>query len=52
MKKHSYRGFGFYAMLVVVVVIVWLMLDARGNATDGYTMTEFRLKRTECIRCQ
>ena len=42
MKKHSYRGFGFYAMLVVVVVVVWMMLDARGNATDGYTMTEFQ----------
>lgn len=42
MKKHSYRGFGFYAMLVVVVVVVWLMLDARGDAADAYTMTEFQ----------
>lgn len=42
MKKHSYRGFGFYAMLVVVVVVVWLMLDARGDAADAYTMTDFQ----------
>ncbi len=42
MKKHSYRGFGFYAALVVVVVIVWLMLDARGDAAAAYTMTEFQ----------
>lgn len=42
MKKHSYRGFGFYAMLVVVVVVVWLMLDARGDAADSYTMKEFQ----------
>ncbi len=41
MNKRSYRGFGFYALLVVVVVIVWLMLDARQDAANAYTMTEF-----------
>ena len=41
MKKRSYRGFGFYALLVVVVVIVWLMLDARQGAANAYNMAEF-----------
>lgn len=41
MKKRNYRGFGFYAMLVVVVVVVWLMLDVRRDEANEYTMTEF-----------
>ena len=40
-KQSSYRGFGFYALLVVVVVIVWLMLDAREDASGAYTMAAF-----------
>ncbi len=40
MKKHSYRGFGFYAMLVVIVVVVWMLLDAR-QETAAYSITEF-----------
>ena len=40
MKKHSYRGFGFYVLLIVVVVVVWLMLDARESEADAYTLTE------------
>ena len=42
MKKRNYRGFGFYAMLVVVVVVVWLMLDVRRDEANEYTMTEFQ----------
>lgn len=40
-KKHSYRGFGFYAMLVFMVIAVWLMLDARQDAANAYSMAEF-----------
>ncbi len=42
MKKQNYRGFGFYLALVAIVVIVWLMLDAKQNAANAYTMTEFK----------
>ena len=28
MNKNNYRGFGFYALLVIVVIAVWLLLDA------------------------
>ena len=38
MKKRSYRGLGFYAMLVFVVILVWLMLDARQDAAHSYSM--------------
>ena len=41
MKKQNYRGFGFYLALVAIVVIVWLMLDAKQNAANAYTMTQF-----------
>ena len=40
-KKHTYRGFGFYAMLVFMVIAVWLMLDARQDAANAYSMAEF-----------
>ena len=42
MKKQNYRGFGFYLALGAIVVIVWLMLDAKQNAANAYTMTEFK----------
>lgn len=42
MKKRNYRGFGFYAMLVVVVVVVWLMLDVSRDEANEYSMTEFQ----------
>lgn len=42
MKKQNYRGFGFYLALVAIVIIVWLMLDAKQNAANAYTMTEFK----------
>ena len=42
MKKRSYRGFGFYAALVIVVIVVWLMLDAKQSAANAYTMKEFQ----------
>ena len=41
MEKRSYRGFGFYAMLIIVVVVVWMLLDAR-QETGSYSMTEFQ----------
>ena len=54
MNRQNFRGFGFYAMLVVVVVIVWMMLDARQGAANSYTMTEFReaLDKTEIMYIQ
>lgn len=42
MKKRNYRGFGFYAVLVIAVVVVWLMLDAKQSAANAYTMTELK----------
>ena len=47
MKKRNYRGFGFYAVLVIVVVVLWLMLDAKQNAANAYTMTEFKTALTK-----
>ena len=41
MKKRNYRGFWFYAILVIAVVVVWMMLDARQDAANAYTMPEF-----------
>lgn len=40
MKKSNYRGFGFYAVLIIVVVALWMMLDARQDAANAYTMAE------------
>ena len=42
MKRRSYRGFGFYAALMIVVVILWLMLDAKQDAANAYTMTQLQ----------
>lgn len=42
MKKQGFRGFGVYVLLVVAVFLVWLMLDAKQNAANAYTMTEFK----------
>jgi len=47
LKKRNYRGFGFYAVLVIVVVVLWLMLDAKQNAANAYTMTEFKTALTK-----
>lgn len=51
MKKRSYRGFGFYAVLIVVVIVVWLMLDAKQNAANAYSMSQFQdaLKAKEVV---
>ena len=42
MKKRSYRGFGFYMALIIVVVMVWMMLDAKQSAENAYTMVQFQ----------
>ena len=42
MNKRSYKGFGFYALLVIVVIVVWLTMDAREDASNAYTMTQFQ----------
>ncbi len=42
MKRRSYRGFGFYAALMIVVVILWMMLDAKQDAANAFTMTQLR----------
>ena len=54
MNKQNFKGFGFYVMLVVVVVIVWMMLDARQGAANSYTMTEFKeaLDKSEIMYIQ
>lgn len=42
MKRRSYRGFGFYVVLIIAVILLWMMLDARQNAAYAYTMSEFQ----------
>ena len=50
MNKNNYRGFGFYALLVIVVIAVWLLLDA-SQESGTYSVREFEsaLKRGAVI---
>lgn len=36
----SYRGFGFYVMLILTVVLMWFFLDGR-TTTNAYTRMDF-----------
>jgi len=50
LNKNNYRGFGFYALLVIVVIAVWLLLDA-SQESGTYSVREFEsaLKRGAVI---
>lgn len=39
-KKSSYRGFGFYIGLILIVILVWYWLDG-SSLTNNYTKAEF-----------
>ena len=39
-KKNSYRGFGFYLVLILIVVGVWYFLDGN-TTTNSYTRAAF-----------
>ncbi|MCM1256871.1 MAG: ATP-dependent zinc metalloprotease FtsH [Roseburia sp.] len=42
LKKQSYKGFGFYVLLVLAVVLLWAIWDSKLDASNAYTMTEFK----------
>lgn len=39
-KKGNFKGFGFYVMLILVVIIIWYMMSGN-SATNSYTKSEF-----------
>ena len=39
-RKSSYRGFGFYLLLILIVVCVWYFLDGN-TATNSYIREAF-----------
>ena len=39
-ENSSYRGFGFYVMLILTVVLMWFFLDGR-TTTNAYTRMDF-----------
>lgn len=39
--KKSYRGWGFYISLIVVVVLVWFLLDGQHLNQDDYNYAQF-----------
>ena len=39
-RNSSYRGFGFYVMLILTVVLMWFFLDGR-TTTNAYTRLDF-----------
>ncbi|MBR5128074.1 MAG: hypothetical protein IKU69_06555, partial [Roseburia sp.] len=39
-KGNSYRGFGFYLLLILSFVIMWYFLDGR-TTTNAYTRQQF-----------
>lgn len=39
--KKNYRGFGFYAGLVLIVIIVWYLLDSNQGIANTYTYAQF-----------
>lgn len=42
MKKQSFKGFGFYILLVLAVVLLWATWNSKLDASNAYTMTEFK----------
>ncbi|MFR8427773.1 MAG: hypothetical protein ACLVCH_09665 [Roseburia inulinivorans] len=39
-RNNSYRGFGFYLVLILIVVGVWYFLDGN-TTTNSYTRGDF-----------
>ncbi len=39
--KKNYRGFGFYVMLILVVIGVWYLLDSNQGVNNTYTYAQF-----------
>ena len=39
--KKNYRGFGFYVLLILIVVFVWYMLDGNHLSNNTYNYTQF-----------
>ena len=40
--KKSYRGWGFYISLIVIVVLVWFLLDGQHLNQDDYNYAQFK----------
>ena len=41
-KRSTYRGFGFYLLLILAVIAIWYWLDG-SSATNTYTRAEFEI---------
>ncbi len=39
--KKNYRGFGFYVVLILVVIAVWYLLDSNQGTANSYTYAQF-----------
>ncbi|MCI5620414.1 MAG: ATP-dependent zinc metalloprotease FtsH [Lachnospiraceae bacterium] len=39
--KKNYRGFGFYVLLILIVVFVWYLLDGNHLSNSTYNYTQF-----------
>ena len=39
--KRNYRGFGFYIILILVVIGVWYFLDSNQSVANTYTVQQF-----------
>ena len=39
--KKNYRGFGFYIVLILVVIGVWYLLDSNQGVNNNYTYAQF-----------
>ena len=39
--KKNYRGFGFYIVLILVVIGIWYLLDSNQGAANTYTYVQF-----------
>ncbi|MGN0342416.1 MAG: ATP-dependent zinc metalloprotease FtsH [Roseburia sp.] len=39
--KKNYRGFGFYVLLILIVIFVWYMLDGNRLSNETYNYTQF-----------
>lgn len=39
--KKNYRGFGFYVLLILIVILVWYMLDGNHLSNNTYNYTQF-----------
>ena len=39
--KKNFRGFGFYVILILIVIGVWYMLDSNQSAANTYSALQF-----------